>query len=113
MRNEKDNRKVMIMGEEWDIIRDKVLNNANGTCDSTSRTINLCKHAFDDFETDNRLDNINIYENKVLRHEIIHAMGHESGLGCESFLNNEQCVDWIAKMYPKMKKIFKELDCLE
>lgn len=110
MRTEKDNTKIMIMGEEWKITRDKVLNGVDGTCDWSSKTINLCKHAFDDFKIDCRLDNVDIYKSKVLRHEALHALGFESGLGCNSFLQNEECVDWIAIMYPKMKKIFEELE---
>lgn len=44
--------------------------------------------------------------NKNLRHEIVHAMLEESGLGAECDFANEELVDWIAKQAPKMFRIF-------
>ena len=56
-------------------------------------------------------------ENETLRHEIIHAFLNESGLGWNSmpveraWAKNEEMVDWIAIQFPKISKVFKELDC--
>lgn len=54
-------------------------------------------------------------ENSILRHEIIHAFLHESGLDSSS-LNpelpwalNEEMTDWFAIQSPKIYNIFKEL----
>lgn len=54
------------------------------------------------------------YENKVLRHEIIHAFLYESGLSCNSndveyWAENEEIVDWFAIQSPKIYKVYKEL----
>lgn len=54
------------------------------------------------------------FYNKVTRHEIIHAMLYESGLDCNTdWATNEEMIDWFAIQYPKLKKIYKELDVEE
>ena len=54
-----------------------------------------------------KIKKIDIFKNKVFRHEILHAFLYESGL---CYLeNNEIVVDWIASQYPKLKKTFKKL----
>lgn len=53
------------------------------------------------------------YINKVLRHEVVHALLYESGLAeCCEWANNEMIIDWIALQCPKMMDIFKQLDCI-
>ena len=52
-----------------------------------------------------------------LRHEIIHAFLHESGLrdntnGYDCWAKNEEMVDWFAIQFPKIHKIFEELNLL-
>jgi hypothetical protein len=52
----------------------------------------------------------------TLRHEVIHAFLHESGLSGSSVTDvpwaiNEEMVDWIALQFPKISKVFKELGC--
>lgn len=66
---------------------------------------------------ENSIDNLDEYKNKVLRHEIIHAFLYESGLwnnsgSPEAWGQDETITDWIAIQFPKMLKVFKELDCL-
>ena len=57
-------------------------------------------------------------ERTCLRHEIIHAFLHESGLADsairpeESWAMNEEMVDWFALQAPKIFKVFKAADCL-
>jgi len=46
---------------------------------------------------------------EITRHEIIHAFFFESGL--EEQCYDEQIVDWVAKQFPKMQKVFEELGC--
>lgn len=62
-----------------------------------------------------------VNENKirhVMRHEIIHAFIHESGLGSQSHSpvygwgNDEEIIDWFAAQYPKMYPIFEKLNLL-
>lgn len=48
--------------------------------------------------------------NRVLRHELTHAFLAESGLADSSeWATNEEMVDWIARMFPRMEKMFKTL----
>jgi hypothetical protein len=54
---------------------------------------------------------------KNTRHEIIHAFLFESGLNMDSrsssaWATNEEMVDWMAIQFPKMNKLFQELDVI-
>ena len=82
----------------------------DGLCETFSKELVLRE-----FETTNdMLDNIDKYKEKVLRHEVIHGFFFESGLDCNSdFGRNEELVDWIAIQFPKMYRVFKELGVLE
>lgn len=59
-----------------------------------------------------------VYRKRTLRHEIIHAFLNESGLSDNSnvpgggWAKNEEMVDWIALQFPKILKVFIELDVL-
>ena len=52
------------------------------------------------------------YFKKVLCHELVHAFLFESGLGGESWANNEELVDWIAFQFPKMLEAMKNANAL-
>ena len=84
--------------------------NANGICETCTKELII-----NDFVADeNTLDNVEVYRDKVLRHEVIHAFFHESGLDSNSdYARNEELVDWIAIQFPKMYRVFKELGVLE
>lgn len=109
---------VNILGTEYTIehlkrYEDSMLNSgeADGYCDSTSKRIVL---RIED-EKDNS-DDYSVYLKKLTRHEIIHAFLFESWLGSNfehpGFGHEETMVDWIAYQFPKMLKIFQELDIL-
>lgn len=56
-------------------------------------------------------------QNKILRHEIIHAFLYESGLDCNSnksysWAENEEMVDWFAIQSPKIFEVYSKLDIL-
>lgn len=55
-------------------------------------------------------DNLEAYSNKVIRHEIVHAFFHESGL--IDYCQDEQLVDWIALQIPKIIKAMEETACI-
>lgn len=55
-------------------------------------------------------ENLKEFEKKVVRHEIIHAFFHESGL--RDFAEDECLTDWLALQVPKMIKVFEEVGCL-
>lgn len=57
--------------------------------------------------------NLENHQKKVLRHEIIHAFLHESGLDwsaapTDCWATNEEMVDWFAIQSPKIFKVFRE-----
>jgi hypothetical protein len=108
-------REVTILGSKWSVIfatskEDPFLETRDGYCDKTSRRIVIC-----DKEPDCELDRFFVHQNKVLRHEIIHAFLFESGLA-ECFEHqpghDETYLDWFAIQFPKMLDVFRELNCL-
>lgn len=113
--------KVNILGTEYKIYRnveeekEPRLKTSYGFCDCCTKEIFLSKEALT--ETEDSMKNLKEYENKVLRHEIIHAFLCESGLRENSnrqiaWAENEEMVDWIAIQFPKIEKVFKELNIL-
>lgn len=106
--------KINILGQEYKIKNQKEeenekLKNADGICEFYSKEIIVC----DIVEDKDTFSNFQEYRNKVLRHEIIHAFIHESGLDIMSeWARNEEMVDYFAIQLPKIAKIFKELQIL-
>ena len=109
--------KINILGVDYKIIKNgsvekyPKLKNADGYCDFTIKLIVIAKFEKDEMSVED-LDN---YKNKIIRHEIIHAMLYESGLDCnsnssDSWARNEEMVDWFAIQYPKIKNIFNKLN---
>lgn len=108
---------VHILGTEYKILiieeGDYRFNtNADGWCDTQAKEILLFNFK-QDIES---VRDLIAYQNKVLRHEIIHAFLYESGL-CQSshssncWAKNEEMVDWIAIQEPKLNRAFKEAGC--
>ena len=57
--------------------------------------------------------NLENHQKKVMRHEIIHAFLHESGLdwsatSVDCWATNEEMVDWFAIQSPKIFRVFRE-----
>lgn len=112
---------INILGTDYKVfkytkVRDKRLSKADGFCDHHAKEIVVleCK---DDENNIDLMRNLQDYENKVLRHEIIHAFLYESGLDINShdidqWARDEEMVDWMAIQFPKMNKIFIELGIL-
>lgn len=101
---------VSILGTTYNII-EKPLKDCDGYCDKTTKEIAV---AVKDDDCD--LGNFEEYRKKVLRHEVIHAYHHESGLD-NNFENkpygfSETLVDWFAIQSPKIFETFKELNIL-
>lgn len=72
--------------------------NASGLAELYSKQLILNKDSMvEDAETYNNLAE---YTDKVLRHEIVHAYFHESGLS--SYCQDEVLVEWVAQQLPKM-----------
>lgn len=110
------NTSVNILGTKYSIMfknikDDKYLKESDGYIDKTSKKIVICNK-----EDDNELDYFEVHQRKVLRHEIVHAFFFESGLA-ENIENlhygvSETMVDWIAIQFPKIYKIFEQLNIL-
>ena len=87
--------KVMFLGES----DDSKLYEKDGYVDTSTKEIVVR----DDFiETTDSLRDLQSYQEKVLRHEIIHAFLHESGLSANCDWATEECVDWFAIQYGKI-----------
>ena len=107
------------MGAKYSIIHvgeseDKRLKNCNGYCDWTCQKIVVEKCKPDD----DTLEDLKLFEKKVLRHEIVHAFMFESGLNENSmrydggWAKNEEMVDWFAIQGPKIYAAWQEAGAL-
>lgn len=110
-------KKINILGTDYEILRQNhkqnpKLENANGLCENYSKKIVV--DTFEDAKEDVMcVEKLEEFENKVLRHEIIHAFLSESGLRNNSnWAENEEMVDWFAIQSPKIYKVFSELGVL-
>ena len=107
--------KLNILGTEYEIIKNAMekdypqLKKCDGFTDFSIKRI-----AVADFDKDeSSIDDLEWYKNKVLRHEIVHAFIHESGLAenCE-WARNEVLTDWIAIQFEKMLVAFIEVGAI-
>lgn len=111
--------RINILGSKWKIKEktdeeDPILETADGYCDHSIKTIVL-REMHPDKDS---LKDLGAYRKKVLRHEIVHAFLHESGLAenahtpYSSWAKNEEMVDWIALQGPKLHKAWKDANAL-
>lgn len=82
---------------------DEGLINASGYMDPSNKSIVICNDTYGARNGDAR-------QRRVMRHEIIHAILYESGMYDSNSWDEEQMVDWLAIQYPKINKIFEELE---
>ena len=114
MQSPKPARTVNILGTEYCLSEstdreDSGLVGNSGYCDYSDKRIVIdadfskSKHplAFADLESRKK---------STIRHEIIHGFFAEAALS--DYCHNEQLVDWIADMAPKLFKAFQEVDAL-
>lgn len=111
------NTTVNILGTEYriefkNIEDDPILKNANGYTDPTVKKIVICNK-----EPDCDVEDFDILQRKVIRHEIIHAYFEESGVSANvENLNQgvpELYVDWFAIQAPKIYKTYVKLGILD
>lgn len=110
--------KANILGTEYKILfkneSEEIRLKTNwGFCDYHTKEIYISDTI--EVETYNSCKNLIDFKKKVLRHEIIHAFLYESGLrensfNSEAWAENEEMVDWISIQFPKLLKIYQELD---
>lgn len=104
--------KVDILGTEYSIsFKDLGNEEIDGYTDFSNRTIVMRK------DNINSLGDFEWLQKKQLRHELIHAFMAESGLQSNwqhstEFGQDETTVDWFAIQFPKIYKVFTELDLI-
>lgn len=93
--------------------------NIDGYCDCVNKEIIVCNMlSRNDTWKDESTNTCNLYEQSVLRHEIIHAFLFESGLADSSAPTTggwavcEEMIDWFAIQGPKIFSAWKELNVL-
>lgn len=111
--------KINVLGTKYSLFfrkrdEDEGLKENDGYCDKTSKELVVCVH---EPEIDS-VKNLEVYEKKVARHEIIHAFIEESGLSENTFIckegwaKNEEMVDWISAQFPKIFTAFSKADVM-
>lgn len=111
--------KINVLGQEYAIVQDTPKNNSKledkfAYVEPYAKKIVVDKTIATSIGVpsgrSDAIENIDGFINKVYRHEIIHAFFTESGIDY-NFSEDEEdfLVDWFAKQYPKIKKIFAEL----
>lgn len=108
-------KKVNILGTDYTIreVMNKTedvrldLLDANAVCEPYTKEI-ILKDIPNDVRYVNDLES---YKKKVLRHELVHAFLHESGLS--SYESDELLVEWIAQKMQQMADVMINLDCLD
>lgn len=106
-------KQIEILGTTYTIYESNpeespALNACDGYCDNTVKAcvIDSTMHKGDPCV---KLD-MRAVKNKIVRHEVVHAFLFESGLAENSWAANEEIVDWIASMFPKLKIAFEQLN---
>ena len=113
--------KVNILGTDYEIIKGSEkeyprLKVCDGYTDASIKRIVILD--YDTLEkNDAHIKDFSVLEKQVIRHEIIHAFFHESGLwvnsnDVEQWAMNEEMIDWIALQFPKMYQAFKDANCI-
>lgn len=104
--------KVNVLGTDYEIVTGDIRVDADGVCDFYAKKITYRdpKEWEDDPNTVERSD---LYTDKVIRHEIVHAFLFESGLDASAdWARNEEVVDWIALQGIKLFTAWKEAGCI-
>lgn len=114
--------KVSVLGQDYSIFyvekkkaTDPKFSGSDGYTEVETKEIFIEKELFDDSEKDSlTVKDLPRLGRRVIRHEIIHAFMEESGLNeSNGWVHNEECVDWIAKQFPKMLKAFREVGVVD
>jgi hypothetical protein len=117
MEKELEYQNITILGEQYKIIMttgndNPRLSHADGYCGNYDNVIFIEKDIFTQLPDAEGEESVEILQIRrlahVKRHEIIHAFFKECGL--TDWRDDERLVDWIANMFPKMLKVFKEVN---
>ena len=117
MYTQKDNKKVNILGTDYSIIfapaDTGALEKADGITDESVKKIIV--GIFEPTATS--VEDLGVYQKKILRHEIVHAFLFESGLAecsgaTDAWAHNETMIDWIARQHSKLHVVFEKAGAL-
>ena len=104
---------VNILGTDYEIIKrtkceDPKLEDCWGYTEPFTKKIIIDANMDDGSKLN--AERLDLFEKKVMRHEIIHAFFIESGLhtNCD-YAGNEELVDWIALQFPKIAKVIEQV----
>lgn len=104
------NNEISILGTPYRVYTDvteqdkPMMKDADGLTDFTTKEIFIAPMKADP----DSMQDLEHYERRTIRHEIIHAMLFESGLDANTdWARNEEIVDWIAIQFPKIAEAFK------
>lgn len=106
---------IHILGTEYTVTlateqAEPRLEGCDGFCDETTKEIVVENYKRGQA---NSKGNLELQEQKNIRHEIVHAFLFESGLAENSdWAQNEEMVDWVAKQGPKLLKAWQEAGAL-
>lgn len=117
-----NNKNVNILGTDYKLMFVKsgidyeiLPKDMDGLCDNDNKTLYINNSYLHDSNDSRFTNNPESYMMRTIRHEIIHAFLHCSGLNncCYksrgSWAENEEMVDWIAIQFTKISKVFIEL----
>ena len=103
--------KINILGQEYKIKLEKneteKLKGKEGYIERYAKEL-VIRDNFD-IEHPEFIKKANKYKKAILKHEIVHAFFHESGLFL-TYGNDEILVDWIGMQLEKMYEAFKEAE---
>ena len=117
--------KISILGTEYTISKvkydqdpDFAKSSISGYCDPALKQIVICDMSTHPGYEDYTKESWAITEQDTLRHEIVHAFFNESGLqDCSlqpagPWAKNEEMIDWIALVGPRIMKAWHEAGAL-
>jgi hypothetical protein len=104
-------KKINILGTEYTIIfqtsnENNKLSEYVGLTEFYSKKLII--KTVESFKSNMSLENINEFEKDTLRHEIMHAFFHESGLS--DYTNDEVLIEWIALQFNKIRNVVEKLE---
>lgn len=96
-------KRINILGTCYEVktVKSSEIDNHAGLCEFYNKRISI--------STDQDFSCIEDKQ-RAFRHEIIHAFFHESGL--LSFADDEILCDFLAAQFPKLDRLFTDLDIL-
>jgi hypothetical protein len=109
---------VPVLGVPYDVYAGTAidfpdLTDCDGYCDTTIKQI-VVSDMTESIGKPGAKADLNHYQRKVIRHELIHAILFEAGLSNNSpWAENEEAVDWIAIQFPKLLTMFNVAECLK